>query len=208
MNEKYGFVYVWYDRWRKMFYVGSHWGTEDDGYICSSNRMRDAYRRRPNDFKRRVIARVDDRLELLDEEFKWLDLISEKELGKKYYNLEKRKFGHWSTDKRKLKTVGDKISSALRGKPNLKNREKVRTPEVRAKISAKLKGRPINYVRTEKTRNLISENNKRLQKEGKIGTRGMKYSEESRAKMSAWQIGRRWYKCQETGKRVFYRDNI
>ena len=89
MNEKYGFVYVWYDRWRKMFYVGSHWGTEDDGYICSSNRMRDAYRRRPNDFKRRVIARVDDRLELLDEEFKWLDLISEKELGKKYYNLEK-----------------------------------------------------------------------------------------------------------------------
>ena len=43
--EKYGFVYIWYDKKRKMYYIGSHWGTDDDGYICSSNRMRDAYRR-------------------------------------------------------------------------------------------------------------------------------------------------------------------
>ena len=32
--EKYGFVYLWYDRKRKMFYIGSHWTTETDGYIC------------------------------------------------------------------------------------------------------------------------------------------------------------------------------
>ena len=48
MQEKYGFIYIWYDNFRKMYYIGRHWGTEDDGYICSSNRMRDAYRRRPN----------------------------------------------------------------------------------------------------------------------------------------------------------------
>lgn len=26
--EKYGFVYIWYDRKRKMYYIGSHYGTE------------------------------------------------------------------------------------------------------------------------------------------------------------------------------------
>ena len=56
--EKYGFIYVWYDKKHKRYYVGSHWGHEDDGYICSSSWMRKAYRRRPSDFRRRIIARV------------------------------------------------------------------------------------------------------------------------------------------------------
>jgi len=108
--EKYGFIYVWYDKKRKMFYVGSHWGTEDDGYICSSNRMRDAYRRRPDDFKRRVIQKNIGRNDLLDEEHKWLKLIPENELGKRYYNLRQHKWGHWSTDENRRLTVGQKIS--------------------------------------------------------------------------------------------------
>ena len=53
MNE--AFVYVWTDHKTEMLYVGYHKGTQDDGYICSSNRMRDSYRRRPHDFKRRIL---------------------------------------------------------------------------------------------------------------------------------------------------------
>lgn len=37
-----GFVYIWYDRKRKLYYIGSHKGNINDGYICSSNRMRNA----------------------------------------------------------------------------------------------------------------------------------------------------------------------
>ena len=39
MNKKvkYGFVYIWYDRKHHRYYIGCHWGTIDDGYICSSN---------------------------------------------------------------------------------------------------------------------------------------------------------------------------
>lgn len=97
--EKYGFIYLWYDSYRKMYYLGCHWGYENDGYICSSNRMRDAYRRRPHDFKRRIIDRIDtNRVELLEKEYRWLSLITNDELGKKYYNHSKRHFGHWSTD--------------------------------------------------------------------------------------------------------------
>ena len=86
--EKYGFVYIWFDKKRKMYYIGSHWGTETDGYLCSSNRMRDAHRRRPNDFKRRILNRIYSNREfLMKKEYYWLSYIKSDELGKKYYNL-------------------------------------------------------------------------------------------------------------------------
>lgn len=108
--EKEGFIYIWYDRKRKMFYVGCHWGTENDGYICSSNRMRDAYRRRRHDFKRRIIQRNIEREELLNEEHRWLQLIKENELGKKYYNLRQHKWGHWSLNDDSL-SIANTISN-------------------------------------------------------------------------------------------------
>jgi hypothetical protein len=110
--EKYGFIYIWFDKKRKMFYLGSHWGTEDDGYICSSNRMRDAYRRRSEDFKRKILEKVLDRNILLETEHKWLSMISEEELGKKYYNLRKHKWGHWSADENNRLTIREKLSEA------------------------------------------------------------------------------------------------
>jgi len=112
--EKYGFIYLWYDRKRKMFYLGSHWGTENDRYICSSNRMRDAYRRRPQDFKRRIIQTNIERNILLDEEYKWLKLIPECELGKRYYNLRQHKWGHWSTDINNSLPIRQKLSTAMK----------------------------------------------------------------------------------------------
>lgn len=87
MLEKTGFIYIWYDRKRKMYYIGSHLGTIDDGYICSSRRMRDAYRRRPEDFRRRILKKEVKREFLLQEEHRWLSFIEKGQLGKKYYNL-------------------------------------------------------------------------------------------------------------------------
>lgn len=109
--KKYGFVYIWYDRKRKMFYIGCRWGNINDGYICSSDRMRKSYKRRPKDFKRRILkSYILDRKQTLIEEYKYLSLIKSEELGKKYYNLNNHHFGHWSTDNNNLLTVGEKIS--------------------------------------------------------------------------------------------------
>ena len=84
-SQNHGFVYIWYDKKRKMYYIGSHWGTEDDGYICSSNRMRDAYRRRPTDFTRRILEKTEVREELLNMENRWLKMAEKKK--DRYYNL-------------------------------------------------------------------------------------------------------------------------
>lgn len=124
--EKYGFVYIWYDCKRKMYYIGSHWGTENDGYICSSNRMRDAYKRRPKDFKRRIIKRVEDRSILLQSEYNYLSLIEKQELGKKYYNLTNHMNGHWVAYPEKIKTIREKISH--------KTKEAMARPDVREKV--------------------------------------------------------------------------
>jgi hypothetical protein len=116
MSNEFGFVYIWFDRWRKKFYIGCHWGTEDDGYVCSSRLMRQAYRRRPDDFKRRIISRVyTNRQDLLEKEFEWLSLIPDDQLGKRYYNMNKHHFGHWTAtdDHRKVTT---KISEAIKVK--------------------------------------------------------------------------------------------
>jgi hypothetical protein len=132
-ENKYGFVYIWYDGKRKMYYIGSHWGTENDGYICSSNRMRDAYRRRPKDFKRRILKVVSDRTKLLETEYEYLSMIEENELGKKYYNLTNHKNGHWSSYPEKVKTLSEKISH--------KTKEAMVKPEVRQKYEKGLQKR-------------------------------------------------------------------
>lgn len=132
--EKYGFVYIWYDRKRKMYYVGCHWGAIDDGYICSSNKMRKAYRRRPQDFKRKILkTNIPIREQTFEEEHKWFSLIKEKELGVKYYNLRKHKWGHWTSDVNSKLTISEKISH--------KTKEAMYRPEVREKYLNGLKTR-------------------------------------------------------------------
>ena len=74
--EKYGFVYIWFDKKRKMYYVGCHWGQEDDGYLCSNERMRINYKRRPKDFRRKILERVEDRQHLFWSEACWLWFIT------------------------------------------------------------------------------------------------------------------------------------
>lgn len=50
------FVYCWTDHKTNMLYIGSHKGTVDDGYICSSKVMIEEYNLRSSDFTRQIIA--------------------------------------------------------------------------------------------------------------------------------------------------------
>lgn len=119
MQEKYGFVYIWYDRKHKRYYIGCRWGNENHSYICSSPWMKRAYKRRPQDFKRKILARIyTNKKDLLQEEYKWLSLIKPDELGKRYYNLHNYHFNHWSSDSEKLIAIGEKISLSHKSNPN------------------------------------------------------------------------------------------
>lgn len=88
--------------------------------------MRKSYRRRPQDFKRRILSTgISCRKELLEEEHRWLSMIKSEELGKRYYNLSTHHFGHWSSNEDKRHITLQKLSKG-------KNHHS-RRPEVKAK---------------------------------------------------------------------------
>lgn len=135
--EKYGFVYIWHDKKHKRYYIGCRWGNENDGYICSSTWMKQGYKHRPQDFKRKILARIyTNKKDLLEEEYRWLSKIKNEELGKKYYNLHNHHFGHWSTNEQSKLTVGQKISaSPLRNERISKaNKGKIISEETKQKL--------------------------------------------------------------------------
>lgn len=113
-----GFVYIWRDKKSNRYYVGSHWGTANDSYICSSRWMRKSYSRRPEDFKRRIIAWVDtNRVDLLIEEQRWLQMIKPHEIKARYFNirLDTQHLWHSHDGEAKL-SIGQKISASKRDK--------------------------------------------------------------------------------------------
>ena len=99
-----GFVYIWYDIKRKMFYVESHVGDINDGYVCSNKRMLLAYKKRPTTFKRRIIEMIANgsKKDVLLAEQQWLNMIRSDELSTgpnkisgtiRYYNVKKTASG-------------------------------------------------------------------------------------------------------------------
>jgi len=160
-TEKYGFVYIWFDKKRKMYYIGSHWGTEDDGYICSSNWLRTTYKRRPQDFKRRIVSRIyTNRQELFTEEQRWIDMIDPKYVisenttrGKRrenvrYYNMNLNVLHNaWYQCEEKRLTIGENISKAKKGKTTGPCSE-----ETKAKISKANTGKKRTPEQIEKMR--------------------------------------------------------
>jgi hypothetical protein len=212
-KEKYGFVYLWFDRKHKRYYIGCHWGKENDGYICSSSNMKSAYKRRPFDFKRKILkTNIDNKKDLLIEEYNFLSKIKTEELGKKYYNLHNYHFNHWSTNEQTKMTVGEKISASPNRAANIskaltgikrsdETKEKLRKVNIGKRYSNETNNKKginnrdysdIGFIekmsiaaknRSEETRLKISENNKKLQAEGKIGMKGKKHSPETIEKM-------------------------
>lgn len=117
------FLYVWYDKYRKMFYIGMHEGDITDGYISSSRWFNGEQQYRPNDFRRKIIKTFNDRNSAIREEARLLHMIKESEFGKKYYNLKNgRKSGGepWNKGKKNIysQETLQKMSAAKIGKPS------------------------------------------------------------------------------------------
>jgi hypothetical protein len=183
---KEGFIYLWFDKKHKRYYIGCHFGTIHDGYICSSKWMLDSYKRRPYDFKRRILQRNILRENINEQEHKWLQLIKEEELGIKYYNLTNTRFGHWTNlDDEKRLTINEKISKNTKAAMSRddvrekmeavweKNKDRVQSEEEKIKRANSNRGKK----RTEETKRKIGQANS-------MSLKGRKLSEETKQKLS------------------------
>lgn len=195
-----GFIYIWMDKKHKRYYVGSHWGSEDDGYICSSTWMMQAYKVRPNDFKRRILERYAERKLGNEIEHKWLQMMKPEELkGPRYYNMNNYRFGHWSVNEssrlsasEKMKAnhwtkskdadlIKEKISGAGRGRPN-PSASRPKSEEEKRKISVTLSGRILSEEHASNIGKAVRDDyaSGKRNNDSNIGS---KRSEETKAKM-------------------------
>jgi hypothetical protein len=222
MKEKYGFVYIWRDRKHNRYYIGCHWGYEDDGYICSSSWMRQAYKHRPNDFKRKILSRIySNRFDLIDEEYKWLCMIKDNEISKKYYNLNNRKHNHWSSSN-KYDDVINKIKKQLENEDKRKklseqkigDKNPMKRKEVSEKVASKNRGRPSKLRGTYRTQEQKDHHSKMMK--GKIPhNKGKKLTEEEKIKYKLFEKEKKkhqnkkyYYKPETNECKMFSLDEV
>lgn len=178
--EKYGFIYVWYDKKNKKFYVGRHWGTEDDGYICSSKVMREAHRRRPYDFKRRIVSKIYDKESLVQEEQRWLNMINPVLQKDRYYNKSLKSNTPSTKGYHHSSETKFKISNGNKGKLiSEETREKLRQANLGKKLSEESKQKCRSYRHTDEAKEKIRQSGI-----------GRVFSEESKIKIGAAQKGK------------------
>jgi hypothetical protein len=185
-KDYFGFIYLWMDYKRKRFYLGSHMGPVDSGYICSSSKMRKVYKRRPETFRRRIIYwhTTEDRQSLYDVETRWLSLIRDEELGKKYYNVVRVAKGfdpeylkkHWADPEKRAKHIEGMKNSwpdVRREVHSAMLRKRWECPEYQAKLSVAQQNRTMSEEGLARKKQLASARQK-----------GKKHDEATRQKMS------------------------
>lgn len=132
-----GFVYLWYDHKHNLFCIGSHMGTIKDGYVTSTGHMGKAYKKRPVDFKRRIIYwHFDDHKSLYEKETEVLSKIKDHELYTndnrnagtiRYYNMKKMGRGLDSETARRHKLEFWQSEAGQKRKTELSNQMKGNT---------------------------------------------------------------------------------
>jgi len=110
-----GFVYKWVDSSNCMYYIGSHKGCTDDGYIGSGVHFNRAYSKRPEMFSREILYTGEHYLEL--EEFILEELNAMNDSMS--YNLKNSAVGGWEhthTSKEVKEKRAKAISKSKKGK--------------------------------------------------------------------------------------------
>ena len=157
MNKE-SFVYLWYDSRNKMFYLGKHKGTPDDGYTHSSSIWEhfssDSV---PEGVKRRVLIYGSDKdmyeLEtklLLNRKEKCWDRYYNANICGKFYRPPESRTPHTEETKRKISEAqlgeknhryGIKHTEETKRKIGEFHKGKIVTEETKRKMSEALKGR-------------------------------------------------------------------
>jgi hypothetical protein len=112
---KYGFVYQWENKINKKKYIGSHYGTINDGYIGSGIYFNRAYKNNETNFERIILYVGEKYIEKEDELLKYYDV----EKNKNFYNLKNNAIGGWShiyNNPDEIKKRNKSISESKKGK--------------------------------------------------------------------------------------------
>lgn len=133
-KDYFGFVYKWTNKETGKFYIGSHFGSIDDGYVGSGVYFKRAYDQNHEIFQREIIEyiTVNEPAAVLESEQNVLNAISEHIGTTLCYNISTVAGGGWqlaSKTSSEQQTVYEKISETLRNK----------SPKERAELNQRVK---------------------------------------------------------------------
>ena len=164
MESYNSFIYLWVDNLKNRFYIGSHYGKIDDGYLFGGIDIKYEYKLRPNDFERMIlsyhIVNNPSEIRLIEKEY----LIRyDVENNNNFYNRTNESYGgtHKNSIEKRLKDIDENGLNAFqraskkmvetRKNKNSYNSSKVKEyqtkksnksqfDEIKSKISNTLKG--------------------------------------------------------------------
>lgn len=144
-----GFVYLWENTLNGMYYIGSHKGDVNDGYIGSGKYFKPAYNKNPQNFVRKILYIGDDFLNYEEELLEFIDVKN----NDRFYNLVNKVGAGWYSCHTKESRI--KQANSLRGKKASK--------ETRDKMTIRRKGSGnamYGKKHSDLTKSLISESKK------------------------------------------------
>jgi hypothetical protein len=190
MNK--AFVYCWTDKSTNKLYIGSHKGSIEDGYVCSSKYMLEEYKKRPDDFTRQIIAQGNI-LDIRKLEAKILKSVNAK-VNEDFYNRHNNDgfyFDGWSsntmTEEHKKNigkaTKGRKISLEHAHKLHEGRRRSKNSPEHAAAVIASR----IGSKHTDDTKIKMSKSRLANPNTKKLASEAGKVSQKNRVKSGYYQ---------------------
>lgn len=152
------FVYCWTDLKTNKLYIGSHKGTIDDGYICSSKYMMEEYKKRPEDFTRQIIQTFDTYGEAKKYEIEMLTEVNAAD-NEQYYNKSNGSSEFFRSKDSISLEHKRKISFSQKGKKKSEeHKEKIRLSNI-GKNKGKVPWNK-NITHTDNVKHIISEKRK------------------------------------------------
>tara|TARA_Y100001938_G_scaffold138_1_gene225 strand:- start:65 stop:916 length:852 start_codon:yes stop_codon:yes gene_type:complete len=196
------FVYLWFDKRDYKFYLGYSQGKKKS-YICSSKYMLAEYKKRPNDFKRRILKKGDLN-EMITLENKLLNMRKH-HFGARYYNQianfplgmaewHKKNPGFFAGENNP--NFGNKWSDEMKYKIGSANRGKKWDDERRIEMSKKLKADFANGRVQWNTGIPATEEHKKKNSEANSGIfnhfKGKHHTEEAKKAIS--EKNKKWHR--------------
>ena len=134
-----GFVYRWYDASNGKFYIGSHKGTPDDGYLGGGVLFRRAYAKRPESFTREIMYKGVNYREYEQTILDYDDAAN----NDMFYNLVNHAWGGSPKGIAKKESTKKKMSQAAKGVSKSESHRKA--------VSDSLKGKTGGEARNTKS---------------------------------------------------------
>jgi len=186
-GEEYNsFIYFWKDNLLKKYYIGSHIGNTEDGYLFGGVDIKKEYKKRPDDFERNILSyhfvNNNEEIRLIEKEY----LIKyDVENNPDFYNRTNESYGgyHKKSVEERLNDIDKKMVKTRKLKNSYKTAKlkefetkKEKMNQINSKISETLKGSI--WVHKEAEAKYIKKNelDNYLKNSWKLGRKNCSYS--------------------------------